>query len=470
MQSFHIRRKEATIMAFFLFFMVMSGTTELYAKSLSVTVYNHGQALVHEVRSMDIEKGQNKVLFENVPTTINPKTLQIRSLTNPDKFKILDMNYEYDLINTKTLLDKHVGQKLFVQIADPEDSSRLVTKEALLIANNNRPVFKMDERIYIGNYDSVLLSKIPDGLRASPTLVWLVENQGKEKQNIEVSYLANGIKWEADYVLSLDRDEETASLNGWVTLDNKSGRSFENANLKLVAGDVNVVKPQVMRKNMDMMAMESAPASGMTQEELFEYHLYSLGRNINIKNKQMKQVSLLNAPKINIKKELVSSFGSYGHVNQRRDLFEQDVLAYISFVNEEKSGLGLPLPKGTIRAYQSSMDGSKVFIGEDRVGHTPVNRDVKLKLGKSFDVKVERTLVDSYNVSNKTWRQSWEIEVHNSKKASQKITLHERFPADWEIVSSSHEYKKNSARNISFDIKVEPESVRTVKYEVLFLK
>ncbi|MFW5872261.1 MAG: DUF4139 domain-containing protein [bacterium] len=438
-------------------------TKNVSAEKINITIYNHGQALVTETRKMDIEKGQSKVLFDDVPQSINPKTLQIKSLTSPDNFSVLDMNYEYDLINTKTLLDKYVGEEIKIVVPHPTDAKQKMFRQAKLIANNDRPIFEFDDNIYIGDYESVMLAEIPDNLRATPALVWLVDNHGEKEQSLEVSYLADKIKWDADYVLTLHEDEKSGALNGWVTLENRSGKMFEDAALKLVAGDLNIVRPdRRMRNDMVMeksMAMGSKP---MKQEEIMEYHLYSLDRKVDIKNNQIKQVSLLQNPKVRLNKKLISISPRY----QGKSM-EQDVQVFLQTVNDEKHGLNTPLPKGVVRVYQKSSDGSSVFVGEDRIEHTPINADIDLLLGTAFDVEVDKVLKNSQELSSKVHRFDWEIEISNGKKEDVTVYLRENFPNNSKIMDNNFKYSKIDNNNVEFEIKVEAQASKTLKFTLI---
>jgi hypothetical protein len=423
--------------------------------SLNVTIYNHGQALVNEIRSMDLgdARGYLSIEFSGVPETINPATLQVRSLSAPREFSVLDMNYEYDLISVKSLLDRYIGKKLHVVLPDPHDQRLTVMQEGILLANNDRPIFKVDGRIYVGRHESVYLAEMPDGLRPRPTLVWFLHNTGPSVQDIEVSYLADGIKWSADYVLKVDRENKKAALSGWVTLENKSGMAFNGASLKLVAGDVNVVRPEkhMMLKNRGVVA-EALGAQAMQEEEFFEYHLYNVPRPIDIANRQIKQISLLQAPEVRLEKKLIARYGGTpraGEIKQKVDVF-------LEFKNSEKSGLGLPLPKGVVRAYQESLDGSTLFVGEDRLDHTPRDADVKLRMGEAFDMSVERSLVSSEKTGRDVMAYTWEIRVRNSKNEAQKLFLEERIHGDWQVTSSTHGYEKLDAGTIQFAVDVPP--------------
>lgn len=447
--------------------MILAMTGAASAESLSLAVYNDGRALITEVREVQLDAGESRLEFMGVPETIEPESLQVKSLTSPEELNILSMNYEYDLVSVKNLLDRYVGRDMTVILPDPKDAEARIAREAKLIANNDRPVFELDGDIYVGPYESLLLPEIPKGLRPRPTLVWLVENAGPQRQELQVSYLAGQISWRADYVLKLSRDETFASLSGWVTLDNKSGMAFEGADLKLVAGEVHRARrPKAMERTEMVLAAEAAPA--VRQEEFFEYHLYEVARPVTVANRQTKQISLLAAPKIGVGKELVSEYR--GRLDGARSSFEQPVTAYLVFRNTGENGLGMPLPKGIVRAYQESSSGASLLIGEDNIDHTPDEGEVRLTMGKSFDVKVKRTLTKDEKVGKNVRRIAWEIEVRNSKDRPVELTLREHLPGDWQITASSHDFEKASANLAAFTLTVPPikkEGPTKVTYEAV---
>lgn len=426
-------------------------------KSLTVTVYNQGLALINEVRQMDLPQGQGRVEFTGVPETIEAPSLQVKSITSPGKFNVLDMNYEYDLVSVESLLNRYVGKTVKVVLPDSRDADGRIVKKAKLLANNGAPIFEVDGGIYVGPYESVRLPEMPEGLRPRPTLVWLLDNKGPAKQDIDVSYLARQFSWQADYVLKLNRDNDKASISGWVTLKNHSGMAFNNANLKLVAGNVNQAAPRrnvYMTKGAPQVA-EMAMDEAVQEEEFFEYHLYNVKRRVDVANKQTKQISLLQAPELDVEKQLISRFSSH-FMRSSPVPIKQPVNVFLKFKNSQDNGLGIPLPKGVVRAYQESLDKSTLFVGEDRIKHTPKDAEVSLRLGEAFDVKVERTLSDSRKTGKSSFELSWMIEIKNSKDRPQKIMLQDFMPGDWKILDSSHKYSKLNADNIQFELEVPP--------------
>src|SRR5277367_3222765 len=257
-------------------------TTEKDQTDLSVTVYNSNLALVRDVRQIHLQSGAFPLHFEDVAASIMPATVHFRSLTDPAKLSVIEQNYEYDLLDPQKLLQKYVGRE--VTLVRPETdagSTKWVETKALLLSDNNGPVWKIGDEIVTGmSADSYRFPDLPGNLYSRPTLVWTLDNRGANAQKVEASYLTSNMSWKADYVLTVTRDEKAADLDGWVTLANNSGVAYANAKLQLVAGEIHQIVQAGMARGMAkaMVANEAAPAPQSAQESFSEYHLYSLER------------------------------------------------------------------------------------------------------------------------------------------------------------------------------------------------
>ena len=271
---------------------------------VSLTIYNSNLGLVKDVREIQIGAGNQELHFMDVASEIMPTTVHIKSLTDAQGLSVLEQNYEYDLISPEKLLEKYVGKK--VKVLDKNyytGQENIVT--ATLLSTNGSPVYQVGDEIYIGLPGRVILPHLPENLLAKPTLVWLLHGEKAGKHQIEASYLTKKITWEADYIVVLNADDTQADLSGWVSIDNKSGATYKNATLKLVAGDVHRVQPKVMYRQTMALAEAAAPAAPQFQEEgFFEYHLYTLDRPTTVKSNQTKQMTLLSAADIPVTKRL----------------------------------------------------------------------------------------------------------------------------------------------------------------------
>ena len=338
-------------------------------------------------------------------------------------------NYEYDLINREKLLDKYVGKKIkLVNVNQFKDRTSIVDAE--LLSNNQGQIYVIDGEIHLGYPGYPVLPKLPEDLIAKPTLTWLYQSTADKPLDLEVSYLTNNLNWKADYVVLVNADDTAADVSGWVTLDNKSGAAYRDARLKLVAGDVHRVMdtvPQapVPKAARTMMAKEQQFA----EKAFFEYHIYDLQRKTTLKNNQTKQVSLLEAYVAGIKKELLAyGIKTYYTRQFMENQPKQPVNVYITLKNSKDNKLGMPLPAGIMRLYKQDTDGSRQFIGEDRILHTPKDEDVKLKVGQAFDVVAERKQTDFKQLSTLMYETEWEITVRNHKDHEVSVGLIEPLP------------------------------------------
>jgi len=439
--------------------------TQEEQREVAITIYNGNLGLVKDVREVKLPQGVNEVKFMNVAAQIDPTTVHLKSLTEPLALRILEQNYEYDLLNPQKLMDKYVGRKVKLSVADG------AIIEATLLSNNQGPIYEINGQIHLGHHGRVILPEMPKDLIPNPTLVWLMQNSSPRAHTVEASYLTSGITWKADYVVALDEKDHRGDLSGWVTIDNRSGATYENAALKLVAGDVHRAPKQ--RELYDAMAKAAraelaAPAPGSFREEgFFEYHLYTLQGRTTVKDNQTKQISLLSASDIPIVKQLIYyGTDSYYRNQYGAPISNQKVGVYLEVANKEENRLGLPLPKGVIRVYKADSEGSLQFIGEDTIDHTPKDEKVKIKMGEAFDVVGERTQKDWRKLGSSLYEVEWEISLRNHKQEDIQVTLIEPMPGDWEVLRSTHPYEKVEAHTLAYKVNVPKDGQTKVNYRV----
>jgi hypothetical protein len=361
-----------------------------------------------------------------------------------------------------------------VTLVRPETNAgttRWVETKALLLANNGGPVWKIGNEIVTGmGADSYRFPDLPENLYSQPTLVWTLDNRGADSQRVEASYLAGNMNWSADYVLTVGRDEKNADLDGWVTLTNNSGVPYNNAKLQLVAGQVHRNQPAsagVFAKAMRDVANEAAPAQ-FSQESFSEYHLYTLGRRTSIQNNESKQISLLSASTIPVEKYLLVEGQSYYFRNPQGigNAIPQPVQVYYRFKNEDKAGLGMPLPAGTLRVYQADSQGGSQFVGEDAIGHTPKDETVRVHVGDAFDVVCERKQMDYKKLASNLYEMEYQITLRNHKSGPVTVEVREPIGGDWEIVNSNYNAQKLDATTAMFSVPVEKDGTSTLDYRV----
>jgi hypothetical protein len=435
---------------------------------VEVTVYNNNLGLVKDTRDIELPRGQGELRFMDVAARIMPVTVHVKSINKPKEFSVLEQNYEYDLINSNKLMDKYVGKKIkLVDWNQYQDRKEVV--EATVLSNNEGQVFQIYDEIYLGHPGIRVLPKLPENLIAKPTLTWLFDSSAQSGHKLEVSYLTQDINWKADYVAVLNQEDTAADLSGWVTLDNKSGTTYNQARLKLVAGEVHRIEEVPTRDKMFMekLAVVAPKAPQFEEKAFFEYHIYDLQRRTTIKDRQTKQVSLLEATNAKVAKELlVYGIRSYFSREYREENPKQPVNVYIRLKNSKENGLGMPMPAGVIRVYKTDDDGSSQFIGEDKIQHTPKDEEVRLKIGEAFDVVAQRLQTDFKRLTRNLFESEWEITLSNHKDKEVAVGLVEPLFGSWTVVSNSHPYTKVDAHTIRFNVKVPKDAEIKVKYRV----
>jgi hypothetical protein len=437
-------------------------------KSVAVTVYNQNFGVVRDTRRLKLARGRVELSFKDVSANVQPETVRLRSLTPGAAFEVLEQNYRYDLLTPAKLLEKYVGRTINVyRYSEKTGTEEKRTAEVLSVEGG--VTLRIDGEVTTNFQGRFGFADVPSNLLEKPTLVWLLESDRAE-QEVEVTYLTRNLDWRADYVLKLDEANARADLNGWVTLDNKSGTSYENAALRLVAGDVNRVEPPAPPPvPQDMVTREEAAqdASQFREEGLFEYHLYSLERSTTLLDKETKQVSLMSAEGVAVTKKLVFGGQAYFYRGRYGQLArDQKVGVFVSIDNSEKNRLGMPLPKGTVRLYQADKSGSLQFIGEDAIDHTPQGEKLELKVGDAFDVVGDRVQKEWTQIGNCTGEGAFEVELRNHKDTEVSVEVTEPVGGDWQVLQPSQPFVKVDAGTFRFDVKVPPRGASKVSYRV----
>jgi len=445
-------------------------TTLADQADLSVTVYNSDIALVRDVRNLRLPGGTFDLQFMDIAATVNPATVHFRSLTAPGAVGVLEQNYEYDLLEPDKLLRKYVGRDVtLVRIRHDGSGSREEEVRARLLSYNNGPVWQIGKEIVTGYHaDHMRFPELPGNLHSRPTLIWTLQNTGAATHRVEASYLAGKLAWNADYVLTVGRDDKAADLDGWVTLTNGSGTAFNNAKLQLVAGDLNRVRQQLERRKEMGDAMSPRAAAEMQQEAFSDYHLYTLGRRTTINNNETKQVSMLTGTGVPTLKRYVVNGQHYYYRNAHhpgaplKDL----VQVFYQFRNDQKNGLGMPMPAGVIRVYQADSKDGIHFVGEDRINHTPKDETINIKIGNAFDVVCERKQTDFRKIAPGVYEFEYEITLRNHKASAVSVEVNEPIGGTWTMLRSSHTWTKTDAWASQFIVPVGAESEAALRYRV----
>jgi len=444
-----------------------------------------GFGVVKEVRPVTLVAGPQSVRFTDVAAFIDPTTVSFVDLTDPAT-AVLEQNFEFDLVSPQKLLERYIDRQVLLVRFDGDQKTNL--QGTLLAANGGQLVLRTDGgTIQMISQDGTQISfgELPGGLITRPTLVWKLNGATAGEHLVRTTYQTSGITWKADYNLVLADDEKSADIAAWVTLLNVSGAAFTDANLKLVAGDVQrVEQPKMMRGRGGAapasMAME---AGGFEEKSFFEYHLYTLPRKTDVLANTTQQITLFpTATGIPVQKELLfvgtPSFADWGFSGDPftdRELgatTQGKAEVFINFVNDEGSGLGRPLPRGKIRLYkQDDADGTLEFLGEDLIDHTPRNEKVRIRVGKAFDVVGERKQMDfTIDSARRTMIESVRFEIRNRKNAPQRVVVRDYLFrwSTWQITKASHEHTKRDARTIDFVVEVPADGTSVIEYTVTY--
>jgi len=436
-------------------------------KEVSITVYNQNFGLVREVREVDVGTGMVNLEFRDVAANIQPETVSIKSLTGAGSLSVLEQNYRFDLLTPAKLLEKHVGKKVRVHRYNEKLGREDSFDAEVLSVAGGQTVMKIGGEVTYGFPGRISFPSVPENLMAKPTLVWLLESK-TARQKVEATYLTRNLGWKSDYVLVVDDKDKAGDLTGWVTLTNNSGASYKNARLKLVAGDVQRVSDVTTLGHLGRVGAKSAPREERFREEsFFEYHLYTLSQPTDVLEKEQKQVTLLEAKNAKLDKRLLYYGQQYWYRSRYGEVQKnQKVGVYLDIKNTKENGLGMPLPKGTVRVYKADKSGAKQFIGEDNIDHTPRDEKVRIKMGEAFDVVGDRKQMEWRTLGSCVSESAWEIELRNHKDQAVQVEVWEPIGGDWQILESTHQHKKQDAFTFTFDVKVPANGKTKVKYRV----
>lgn len=427
---------------------------------LSLTVYNQNFAVVKQRRLIELGQGAGLVKFPEVAATIVPESVQFTAL-RPTGAKVLEQNYEFDLVSANKLLQKYIDREISIVGRDGSltEGTLLSSDDSQLVLSNPRGIQLIPRR---NNVKDIRFSSLPEGLLLRPTLVWKVRAEKPGEHLVKIAYGATRIDWRVDYRAVASADEKTLDMAGWVTINNQTGTTFKDAGLKLMAGDVHLVEEKERDKGVRLARRASAAGAVAAFEEksFAEYHLYTLGRRTTLANAQTKQIELLKVQKIPVTKKYLYQPG-----------FGNRVGTILEFKNSKQTcpGLGIPLPKGPFRVYQRDADTQAEFVGQDQIDHTPKDEPVRIRIGWAFDLAVERTRTALRTEAGRNWnQQDWRITLRNHKDQAVQISVEEPLDGNrnWEILASSHQYKKKDFRTLEYRLEVPANGQTVLTYTV----
>lgn len=467
---------------------------EIYQPGMAAQMYGPayrqqipGYAIIKQERAIKLDNRRNTIRFTDVAAQIEPMTVSFVSLTDPGGTRVLDQNFEFDLVSTEKLMQKFIDQNISVE---QTQGNQVETFTGTLLSTTGGIVLKGAEgsvRV-INGYSNLQFPELPGGLITRPTLVWDVITEKPGEHKTRVTYETKAITWWADYNLIFAEGQNANSgvldIGAWVSILNQSGGTYKDAKLKLIAGDVQrAPQPQVaggMARNMKAAAvMEMDGEKGFEEKSFFEYHLYTLGRPATIPDNSTKQIELFpTARQVPCEKTLVyygleARYPIFGAPMVDRNFGVQSnkkVDIYLQFKNKKEIGMGIPLPAGRIRVSKlDAADNTLEFIGEDTIDHTPKDENVLIKLGSAFDVVGERTQVDFSVDTKRNWMdEKIEIKIRNHKDQKVKVIVKENLYrwTNWKITEKTHDYEKVDSRTIHFPVEVDKDGEVVIRYTV----
>ncbi|MEO7179078.1 MAG: DUF4139 domain-containing protein [Allosphingosinicella sp.] len=407
---------------------------------LSVTVYNQNLALVQDTRQLDLPSGRSRQEFPNVSGQISPETV---TLSGAD-VGVVEQNFDFDLLSPSKLMEKAVGETITLVRTNPATGAEQ-RERAKVLAVNGGVVLQIGERIEVLRDDGlpvrVIFDKVPENLRARPTLSVTLDSGRAGPRPITLSYLTPGMSWKADYVTLFDERAGTIDVQGWVTLTNSTGTTFENADTLLVAGDVGGNQDGYNPGYRRPSPPGNRPGTETPdRESLGDFYLYPLKERTTIANQQTKQVSFLDVSAAPAKRAYVFRNGWLGTMDQAGSA---DTV--LQFSSSRNAGLGDALPAGTVRVYQRDSRGNAQFVGENQIGHTPMGTDIGITTGQAFDVKVKPVVEKRERLSSDRWRTSMRYTLTNAKP--QAVTVDLIQSGLWGDVRIGAESQKSSRRS-----------------------
>jgi hypothetical protein len=450
-------------------------------EGVALTVYNGGYGVVRETRELEIDKA-GLVKFKDVAAQIDATTVFFKSLTDPQA-KLLEQNYQFDLVSADKLLQKYIDKPIDVIAGTKTYSGTLLSFDgAQIVLREDGGNIVMVQRAE--NVKDIRFKMLPEGLLTRPTLLWKVATAKPGKQLAEVTYQTGGIGWHAEYVLVVNKEDTGADMTGWVSVQNNSGKAYADAKLKFIAGDVRRIQPMNPERSTGYFGGENGkPSEPMAEKAFFEYHMYTLPRPSTVADNEVKQLEMFDpvrGMKVT-KKYLYNPLGNWrwnvgGNAPSQERSYgptaaDKKVNVFIEFRNSKENSLGIPLPAGKVRVYkQDEADKALEFVGEEAIDHTPKDEDVSLRIGNAFDIVGERKQTDFSVDTRAHWlRETVEIKVRNHKKEDATVRIKEPMYRwlTWKITDTSvKDYKKIDTQNVAWDLPVKADGEVTLTYTV----
>ena len=455
----------------------------------ALTIYNQNFAVIRDSVALDLKSGVNEVRFAGATAQLEPDSVILRDPAGKRALQILEQNYRNDPVSQELLLSLNEGKTIpFVRERMKDNTLTRETVMGKIVRSGyvpggsvEQPIIEVDGQLQFFLPGQPLFPTLGDNTILKPTLNWLLRADKPGKLDAEVSYVTGGFTWNADYNLVAPEKGDTVDLIGWITMNNQSGKTFENAKIKLMAGDVNKIQPQQLRREMrfnSAKAMADFDGEAVVTEKSFdEFHLYTLARQTTLRDRETKQVEFVRAETVKAASIYVydgaeAGYRFYGGRNNDPGYGTQSnkkVWVMREFVNSDTNHLGVALPKGKLRFYRRGDDGQLEFTGENEIDHTPRNETIRVRTGNSFDLVGERKPTDfKTDRADKWMSETFEIKLRNRKKEAVEIRVVEHLYRwnNWKLTANSTDYKKTDAQTIEFRVPVQPDEEKVITYTV----
>ena len=441
---------------------------------LAVTIYNNDLALVEDIRPISPAAGRSRQEFPGVSAQIRPETVSFAA----EGTEIVEQNFDYDLLSPDSLMQNAVGQEVRIVRTNPGNGQE-TSERATVLAVNNGVVLRIGDRIEVLRQDSVptrvIFDRVPPNMRARPTLSVTLDSARAGPRDARLSYLTGGLGWKADYVALFDERTNRMDLQGWITLTNQSGVTYDRAQTRLVAGEVATLdgggyRPQPYRRPMPPPPPRP-PRGGMVQggvetgqggQPLGDYHIYPLPERTTIAHNQTKQVSFLDITGAAARSAYLFRADGFASMEQARQ-----VDSVLEFANATGAGLAAQLPAGVVRVYQRDQSGAPQFVGENQIGHTPQGSAIAVKTGEAFDITVQSTLVDSRSIDYRTGRHQMTYVVRNARPQPATVVL--RQGGLWlnhKVLQESQSSRQVDTSTRDWEVKVPANGETTLRFTV----
>ncbi len=463
----------------FLFFIAMHLNAEP-----ALTIYNQNFAVIRENVPLDLKAGVTESRYSDMVSQLEPDSVILRDPSGKAKFQILEQNYRNDPVTQELLLSLFEGKTIEFFIKEPNKPDSTASGKIIRSGykSNTQPVIEVNGKLQFSLPGQPIFPTLGDDTVLNPTLAWKIEAPQTAKFDAELAYVSGGFSWEADYNLVSPEKGNLVDVVGWVTIKNESGKTFKDAKIKLMAGEVNKIQPQASRPAayaMRAMASEAMPAPPVSEKAFDEFHLYSLANKTTLRDQETKQVEFVRATGVKMERVYVYDGAQIGGWRVGMMLggdpvygaeSNKKVAVYREFKNSMDNNLGVPLPKGRVRFYsQDGADQSLQFVGENTIDHTPKDELVRLYTGDSFDLVGERKRTDfKVNEANHQASESFEIKLRNRKKEPVEIRVVEHLFRwmNWEIKEKSLPFEKKDAQTVEFRVPLKPDQEQVITYTV----